>query len=272
MSYININHSIGDQIVENHRNLSLEIYKELHIHHPETYPEEHLEGLLPYLDKLVELTGQSLLKNHENAQAVYSWGKKVGKLATEHGTPLPTTISKVTLYKKAILNSIIYWNDESLTNEMLVKVNIEIDQVFNTMISAFSEAYIDYSKQQLNKSEEKYLSLSTPVVPVFENLAILPLIGQVDEVRADMMIAHVLDECKKLSIHQLIIDLSGVFEVTPLFQEGIMKLIDCLKLLGIEPTLSGMRAEMSLKFIEVGINLTDIKIYQSLNKAIQDRR
>jgi rsbT co-antagonist protein RsbR len=270
MSSININHSIGDQIIENKRNLSLEIFKELHIHHPETYPEELLEGLLPYLDHLIELTGQSLLRNHDNAPAVYSWGKEVGKLSTEYGTPLPTIISKVTLYKKAILNSIIHWNDRSLNNEMLVKVNIEIDEVFNTMISAFSEAYSDYSKQQLTKSEEKYLSLSTPVVPIFENLAILPLIGQVDEVRADMMITHVLDECKNLSIHQLIIDLSGVYEVNPLFQEGIMKLIDSLKLLGIEPALSGMRAEMSLKFIEAGINLTNIKIYQSLNKAIQN--
>jgi rsbT co-antagonist protein RsbR len=272
MSYININHTTGDQIIENKRTLSLEIFNELHIHHPETYPEELLEDLLPYLDQLVELTGQSLLKNHDNSQAVYSWGKEVGKLATKHGTPLSTTISKVTLYKKAILTNIIYWNDHSFTNDMLVKVNIEIDQVFNTMISAFSEAYSDYSRQQLKKSEEKYLSLSTPVVPIFENLAILPLIGQVDEVRADMMISHVLDECKKLSIHQLIIDLSGVYEVNPLFQEGIMKLIDSLKLLGIEPTLSGMRAEMSLKFIEVGINLTNIKIYQSLNKAVQDHQ
>ncbi|MEL3971378.1 STAS domain-containing protein [Rossellomorea oryzaecorticis] len=268
MSYININHSIGDQLKESKRELSVDIFNELHLHYPDTYPVEHREDLLSYLEQLVELTGQSLLKNFENETEVYSWGKEVGNLATSHGTPLATTISKVTLYKKAILNGIIHWND-TLTPERLLEVYIEIDHVFNTMISAFSEAYSDYSQRQLKASEEKYLSLSTPVVPIFDHLAILPLIGNVDEVRADMMIEHVLLECKNLSIHQLIIDLSGVYEVNPLFQEGIMKLIDSLKLLGIEPTLTGMRPEMSLKFIEVGINLSTINIFQSLSKAVE---
>jgi rsbT co-antagonist protein RsbR len=268
MSYININHSIGDQLIESKRELSVDIFNDLHLHYPDTYPVEHRKDLLSYLEQLVELTGQSLLKNFENEAEVYSWGKEVGNLATSHGVPLATTISKVTLYKKAILNGIIHWND-TLTPERLLEVNIEIDHVFNTMISAFSEAYSDYSQQQLKASEEKYLSLSTPVVPIFDHLAILPLIGKVDEMRADMMTQHVLLECKNLSIHQLIIDLSGVYEVNPLFQEGIMKLIDSLKLLGIEPTLTGMRPEMSLKFIEVGINLSTINIFQSLSKAVE---
>jgi rsbT co-antagonist protein RsbR len=268
MSYININHSIGDQLIENKRELSVDIFNGLHLQYPDTYPLENREDLFSYLEQLVELTGQSLLKNFENEAEVYSWGKEVGNLATSHGKPLATTISKVTLYKKAILNGIIHWND-TLTPERLLEVTIDIDHVFNTMISAFSEAYSDYSQQQLNASEEKYLSLSTPVVPIFDHLAILPLIGKVDEVRAAMMTEHVLLECKNLSIHQLIIDLSGVYEVNPLFQEGIMKLIDSLKLLGIEPTLTGMRPEMSLKFIEVGIKLSNINIFQSLSKAVE---
>jgi rsbT co-antagonist protein RsbR len=268
MSYININHSIGDQLKVNKRELSVDIFNDLHLQYPDTYPLENRENLFPYLEQLVELTGQSLLKNFENESEVYSWGKEVGNLATSHGIPLATTISKVTLYKKAILNGIIHWNN-TLTPERLLEVTIEIDHVFNTMISAFSEAYSDYSQQQLNASEEKYLSLSTPVVPIFDHLAILPLIGKVDEVRAAIMTEHVLLECKNLSIHQLIIDLSGVYEVNPLFQEGIMKLIDSLKLLGIEPTLTGMRPEMSLKFIEVGITLSTINIFQSLSKAVE---
>ncbi|WP_179884858.1 STAS domain-containing protein [Bacillus sp. AFS015802] len=269
MTHHTITTSIGDQLMERKGEIANTIFSELVFTYPSLYMEERRADSLPYFIQLIELIGRSLLEGESVDSHTYDWGKEVGRLASGQGVPLNTSISKSSLYKKVVLEDIILHNDDTLTKEILLTITHDIDQSFTTMISAFCEAYSEYADEQLKISEEKYLSLSTPVVPIFSDLAVLPLIGQVDEVRGEMMAEHVLLECKKLSIHRLIIDLSGVYEVNPLFQQGIMKLIDSLKLLGIEPILSGMRPEMSIEFVQMGINISSIKIYQTLNKAVE---
>lgn len=272
MTYHTITTSIGDQLIERKGEIANSIFSMLSSAYPSLYVEERKNDSLPYFVQLIELLGTGLLKGDSHHGHTREWGKEVGRLASGQGVPLNMSISKSSIYKKVILEDIILHHDESLTKEILLQITHDIDKSFTTMISAFCEAYSEYADEQLKISEEKYLSLSTPVVPIFSDLAVLPLIGQVDEARGEMMAEHVLLECKKLSIHKLIIDLSGVYEVNPLFQQGIMKLIDSLKLLGIEPILSGMRPEMSIEFVQMGISIANIKIYQSLNKAVEARQ
>ncbi|MGE6752897.1 STAS domain-containing protein [Rossellomorea sp. NPDC071047] len=270
MTHHTITTSIGDQLIERKHEIANNIFSALLDAYPTIYVEARRIESLPYFEQLIELIGEGLLRGENNLDKSSQWGKEVGRLASGQGVPLHLSISKSSLYKKVILEDIVLHNEATLSKEILLQITNDIDHTFTTMISAFCEAYSEYAEEQLKISEEKYLSLSTPVVPIFSDLAVLPLIGQVDEVRGEMMAEHVLLECKKLSIHKLIIDLSGVYEVNPLFQQGIMKLIDSLKLLGIEPILSGMRPEMSIEFVQMGINISSLKIYQSLNKAVEN--
>jgi rsbT co-antagonist protein RsbR len=270
MTHHTITTSIGDQLIERKHEIANNIFSALLAAYPTLYVEARRIESLPYFEQLIELIGEGLLRGENNLDKSRQWGKEVGRLASGQGVPLNMSISKSSLYKKVILEDIVLHNEATISKEILLQITNDIDHTFTTMISAFCEAYGEHAGEQLKLSEEKYLSLSTPVVPIFSDLAVLPLIGQVDEVRGEMMAEHVLLECKKLSIHKLIIDLSGVYEVNPLFQQGIMKLIDSLKLLGIEPILSGMRPEMSIEFVQMGINISSMKIYQSLNKAVEN--
>ncbi|MGM0827403.1 MAG: STAS domain-containing protein [Bacillota bacterium] len=270
MTHHTITTSIGDQLIERKQEIADNIFSDLLAAYPTLYVEASRTDSLPYFEQLIELIGEGMLRGENNLDKSSLWGKEVGRLASSQGVPLHMSISKSSLYKKVILKDIVLRNEATISKEILLQITNDIDHTFTTMISSFCEAYSEYSEEQLKISEEKYLSLSTPVVPIFSDLAVLPLIGQVDEVRGEMMAEHVLLECKKLSIRKLIIDLSGVYEVNPLFQQGIMKLIDSLKLLGIEPILSGMRPEMSIEFVQMGINISSMKIYQSLNKAVEN--
>jgi rsbT co-antagonist protein RsbR len=270
MTHHTITTSIGDQLIERKHEIANNIFSALLAAYPTLYVEARRIESLPYFEQLIELIGEGLLRGENNLDKSSHWGKEVGRLASGQGVPLHMSISKSSLYKKVILEDIVLHNEATISKEILLQITNDIDHTFTTMISAFCEAYGEHAGEQLKLSEEKYLSLSTPVVPIFSDLAVLPLIGQVDEVRGEMMAEHVLLECKKLSIHKLIIDLSGVYEVNPLFQQGIMKLIDSLKLLGIEPILSGMRPEMSIEFVQMGINISSMKIYQSLNNAVEN--
>jgi rsbT co-antagonist protein RsbR len=270
MTHHTITTSIGDQLIERKHEIANNIFSALLAAYPTLYVEARRIESLPYFEQLIELIGEGLLRGENNLDKSRQWGKEVGRLASGQGVTLHMSISKSSLYKKVILEDIVLHNEATISKEILLQITNDIDHTFTTMISAFCEAYGEHAGEQLKLSEEKYLSLSTPVVPIFSDLAVLPLIGQVDEVRGEMMAEHVLLECKKLSIHKLIIDLSGVYEVNPLFQQGIMKLIDSLKLLGIEPILSGMRPEMSIEFVQMGINISSMKIYQSLNKAVEN--
>ncbi|WP_064093517.1 STAS domain-containing protein [Rossellomorea aquimaris] len=263
---------IGEQVTVRKKDIAERIYTELSIAYPSDYTEDSKGLRIPFFEQLVDLIGKGLLKEEAWEENTYRWGLEVGYLATSNGTPLNTTLQKTTLYKKVIIEDILKHVQKNLVQDLLLELTFDIDLAINNMVTGFCQAYKDYDQQQLKESEEKFLSLSTPVVPIFAELAVLPLVGQVDETRAEVMAEHVLIECKRLSINKLIVDLSGVYEINPLFQQGIMKLLDSLKLLGIKPILSGMRPEMSIEFVQLGINLSGIHIYQSLSKAVENHQ
>jgi rsbT co-antagonist protein RsbR len=52
--------------------------------------------------------------------------------------------------------------------------------------------------------------------------------------------------------------------------DGIFKVIDALKLLGVETVLTGIRPEVAQTVVSIGIDFNNLTIKSSLQKAIED--
>ncbi|MDQ0206158.1 YtvA family blue-light photoreceptor [Alkalicoccobacillus murimartini] len=134
----------------------------------------------------------------------------------------------------------------------------------------------DITDQKLTENEYKHSleqirSISTPIVPLLDGLAVLPLIGQVDGERFTEMFSQITSETVKLKTETLVLDLSGLETFDDEVVDGIYRLRDVLTLIGTELIVCGMRPDLAMKSIQLDREgLHAIKTASSVKKILSE--
>lgn len=147
----------------------------------------------------------------------------------------------------------------------------KITKAFSRIITWFTEEYDKFSKAKLAAQQETINELSSPVISLSDKVALLPLVGNIDSVRAKYVLKNTLEQCKIRRINQLLVDLSGVVTIDQVVAQKLFQLIDALNLIGVSCTLSGMRAELAPTVIEMGIAFDKVTIVSNLTQAINSQ-
>ena len=137
----------------------------------------------------------------------------------------------------------------------------------------FLSPHSQYKDSLIMAQKELVENLSVPIIPITPTICILPLIGAVDLYRTDILEKKVLIEIGKLRIQTLIMELSGIMEMEPEVIDHLMKIIDGTSLMGCTTVITGLRAEVVRKMINVGIRLHEKAqtlgtLQQALNKYL----
>jgi rsbT co-antagonist protein RsbR len=119
----------------------------------------------------------------------------------------------------------------------------------------------------LDDSYQQILKLSAPIVPLLQGIAILPLIGEINEERGNYISTLIIKEAHKLQLNHLIIDLSGITNVEREFFY-LLNLVDVLKLLGVEALFTGMRPDLAGKAIKDNNRLDNVFFFGNLQQAL----
>ncbi|NLP49652.1 STAS domain-containing protein [Bacillus sp. RO1] len=200
------------------------------------------------------------------------WGESVGFMSVKSGGSLEETLSNMTLYKKCLWAFIQREGfKDGFNMNQITDIFILIDEIFNIIVYGFSHAFSIATEQKMLETKATYIRLSIPIVPLQKGLGVLPLVGEIDEVRAGILIEETLEKSKNLSISNLIIDFSGVYRLDGTVLHTMDLLIRSLKLIGITPIITGLRPELSLQFINSGLNLKDIQICGSIAQVLQEQ-
>jgi rsbT co-antagonist protein RsbR len=123
------------------------------------------------------------------------------------------------------------------------------------------------TKSEEEKKKEKLIKeLSIPILHVWKNTIALPLIGEFDAERADLLISSVLMECSSNRIEYVLISLNGLSNFDSEVQFYIQKLYDCLKLIGAKCILVGISPKLA---ISMGALERDILTYSSTYAGLE---
>ncbi|MFB1051269.1 PAS domain-containing protein [Paraliobacillus sp. JSM ZJ581] len=110
--------------------------------------------------------------------------------------------------------------------------------------------------------------LSTPIVPIAESIAVLPLIGHIHHTRMEKLTAAISNYLSTSKDEYLILDLSGLYEVDTYVAASILKLYDLTDLIGTQLILTGIRPELALKTAEIGEKLKIMRTYMTVKDAM----
>ncbi|WP_156291634.1 STAS domain-containing protein [Oceanobacillus salinisoli] len=132
--------------------------------------------------------------------------------------------------------------------------------------------YIDELEEmvQLRTQELSTLvnELSSPVIPVLEDILIMPLIGKFNEERFSNVIEKALDEFSTRGAEYLLIDLTGINEFDDFTVQSINHLIESIKLLGGECIVVGISPKLGTKMVALRVEINDVNCYSSLRQGI----
>ena len=121
---------------------------------------------------------------------------------------------------------------------------------------------------ELEKARKEIQMLSSPVVPLSEQVSILNVIGNITLARAQQLIN---DTVKKIDqeIEFLIIDFSGVTKIDSRIEMNLLDLIKTLKIMGVTPVITGISPLVALKVPHFASSLKGEKMEATLKIAIE---
>ncbi|AIS58634.1 STAS domain-containing protein [Listeria ivanovii] len=190
----------------------------------------------------------------------------------ENEVPLPEVITTLDKLRREFLSAV---SDFCIENDEVTKCDFSssmamVNHGFDRINEAFSAMYYRDIVQHLESQHRLIEEISTPVISITDNLAILPLMGRVDRERAEKISEITANKCVKLGVEQLCIDLSGISYFDDALGEMLNNLVTVLKLLGVEAFISGIQPKMAQQINRVDLNLS-IPAYHSLKAVLQDK-
>ncbi|MDC3953120.1 PAS domain S-box protein [Polyangium jinanense] len=110
--------------------------------------------------------------------------------------------------------------------------------------------------------------LSTPLIPISDHAVVMPLIGTVDEARAERVLDSLLSGVAARGAKVAILDITGVATVDAAVAEALLRAAKAVRLLGAEVVLTGIRAEVAQALIGLGVDLGNIVTRSTLQSGI----
>ena len=135
----------------------------------------------------------------------------------------------------------------------------------------FVDEHTRYSQERIKSQQDLIMELSTPVISLNRQVALLPLVGNIDSDRSKVILEKTIEECSRKGVNYLLLDLSGVVVIDKIVAEELMQLINALKLIGVSTTLSGLRPEIAQSAVRLGLTFDKVSITSSLAESIRLR-
>ena len=112
--------------------------------------------------------------------------------------------------------------------------------------------------------------LSTPVLEVWNDILVLPIIGSVDDRRSAVMREKLLAEVMRKDCRFVIIDVTGIKVIDRPVAHRLVRMVRAVKLLGARCIVTGMRAAMAKTLVELGIDLGEIQTSGNVRSALRE--
>ncbi len=135
------------------------------------------------------------------------------------------------------------------------------------LIRARAEA--ETMNTQLLAQRQALHELSTPIVPISDEIVAMPLIGSIDTARAQQIMEALLTAISHYQAEVVIIDITGVPVVDTGIANHLLQTTQAARLLGARVVLTGIAPEVAQTIVSLGVDLSSIVTRSNLQSGIE---
>src|SRR6266545_66120 len=138
--------------------------------------------------------------------------------------------------------------------------NCELEQTLNRLQRATAERETLASTVQ---------SLSVPVIPILEQVIVVPLVGELDHDRAQLLLQRLLAGVVSQRARMVILDITGLAMIDSLGATWLLRAASAIELLGARTILAGTSPEVAQALVASGADLSHLHTSIDLRAAVE---
>ena len=150
-----------------------------------------------------------------------------------------------------------------------VEFILDYDRWISPINVAVYNQYAETWQRTVSLQKIALQELSAPLIPIFDNITIMPLVGTIDTERAKSIMENLLQGVVKHRAAVVLIDITGVPVVDTMVAHHIIQASEAVRLVGAKCIIVGIRPEIAQTIVNLGINLTQVMTKNSLQKGIE---
>ncbi|MCR2807382.1 ATP-binding protein [Paenibacillus soyae] len=233
------------------------------------------------LDKVREADPEDVLESARKIVALLNGGDEHGLIthAKERGRSwasyhldLISKLDWIQLLRRTYWHFLCHYCSHVERSPMeFFELERQVNDHFDLYLKHFASSYSEYHNESLLSQREVIEELSVPVIPLFDHLAILPIVGTLDALRAKRLQEQILVRIYEMRIKHIVIDLSGAAFLDADIVSRFFKIVNGIAIQGCKATITGIHPEMTKTILELGIALHEkIETRTTLQQAIEE--
>jgi len=121
----------------------------------------------------------------------------------------------------------------------------------------------------IESQQQTIQQLATPIIPIINQVIIMPLVGNLDSLRANHLMRAIMDGISQHRAKIVIIDITGVSVVDTTVAERLNKTIQVARLKGTYPIITGISPVVAETIVELGIDWSHIETVRDLQTGLR---
>jgi rsbT co-antagonist protein RsbR len=161
------------------------------------------------------------------------------------------------------------WADEHIDTQDGTRPSVTFQIAPTTNTIEHTLHTLRLQRQQDNDAQRNALrELSTPLIPISDEVVIMPLIGTIDSGRAQMVLETLLEGVARYQASLAILDITGVVTVDTQVAQALVGAARAVRLLGAQVMLTGIQPQIAQTLVHLGVDLSGIQTQGSLRAGI----
>jgi rsbT co-antagonist protein RsbR len=142
------------------------------------------------------------------------------------------------------------------------------------LLASFSTAYRQLQLQihdqalQIESQQQTIRELSTPILPLYEGILVLPLVGAIDRFRASQIMERLLTAIAERQADIIILDITGVPVIDTAVANYLLQTARAAQLIGAHVILVGIGPEIAQTMVQLGVDVSSIEVGATLQSGI----
>lgn len=127
---------------------------------------------------------------------------------------------------------------------------------------------LSQSLQQRERLLQAIQEMSSPIIPVMEGIAVIPIVGMLDNQRAQHVVTDMLKAIEKRKLQVAILDITGLAVVDTATAKALVRAAHSAKLLGARVILVGITPQVAETLVHLGVSI-DLRTAATLQEGLQ---
>jgi len=203
-----------------------------------------------------------------NVEALQHYAQDLSERIIPRGVETHEVVGIVLLLRDVLARSLFekYHEDFKLLNRVLDVYEPAANRIANTVAVSF----VDERERVIRQQQDSIFELSTPVLQVRERLLILPIIGVLDNQRAQQLTEQLLRGIRSLRAKMGVVDITGVADVDEAVADSLVRTVEASRLMGAQVIITGLSSKIAQTLVTIGVDLSKMRTVGDLQGGIEE--